>query len=322
MTKLCRLFKALEFSIIALFSVGTLCTVTVGLASASGDETVYYSTNKFEVTEFDRRMYLRAAPDATDQNIGSRIRNLGALSDLYAMEILMEDASGIALLSHEESDWIANYAVKLETLKRYMQYKVDLQMQGTDWDLEAKELYQAKPESYQIGESVSIRTLLIRVGERSEQDALRLAHQLLAQARQPGVEFEELVRSNTEDKVASVTGGLMENVGRGQTAEPFEIAAFALREVGEFSEPVVSQFGVHLIQLLDYQLPRKKAFEKVKQAIIDELKPVRAAQYREAIQMGARERKPAGFLEHTEALDSLMLRTSDGKLGPDDQLPL
>ena len=203
MTKSCRLTKALEFSIRVFFSVGALCAVTVSFASASGEETVYYSTNNFDVTEFDRRMYLRGAPDATDQHIGSRIRNLGALSDLFAMQVLMEDASEVALLSQEEREWIANDAVRLETLKRYVQYRIDLQIQGTDWDSEAKELYQARPEAYQIGESVSIRTLLIRIGERSEEEALRLAHELLAQARKPGVEFEEVVRSNTEDKIAS-----------------------------------------------------------------------------------------------------------------------
>ena len=55
-------------------------------------ETVYYSTDEFDITEFDRRMYLRNAPDATDEHVGSRIRNLQALSDLYAMEVLMSDA--------------------------------------------------------------------------------------------------------------------------------------------------------------------------------------------------------------------------------------
>ena len=62
------------------FQVGIL-----ELANANEGTTVYYSTNEFEITEFDRRMYLRDAPDATDEHVGSRIRNLGALSDLYAM---------------------------------------------------------------------------------------------------------------------------------------------------------------------------------------------------------------------------------------------
>ena len=315
----CQRAQTLAFFLFVCHPLGL--TPVVHSSSANGADSVYYSTDDFEITEFDRRMYLRNAPDATDEHIGSRIRNLQALSDLYAMEVLMSDADDVGLLPKIERDWIARHAVQLETLKRYMQFEVDRQLRLTDWDAEAMEAYQANPDSYQIQETVSVRTVLIRHDERSEDEALSLAHGLLVRARLPGADFEELVRMNTEDEAAIATGGLMENVKRGQTVEPFERAAFALREEGEFSEPVVSQFGVHLIQLLDHQLPRQKSFEEAKQGIIDDLRPARAAQYRQAVQAEARERKPAGFIEHTEALDTLMLRTSDGKLGLDNKLP-
>ena len=320
MKSCCQRAHTLAFFLFVCFSLG-LTQLVAHASSANGADSVYYSTDNFEITEFDRRMYLRNAPDATDEHVGSRIRNLQALSDLYAMEVLMSDADDVGLLPKIERDWIARHAVQLETLKRYMQFEVDRQLRLTDWDAESMEAYQANPDSYQVQETVSVRTLLIRRDERSEDEALSLAHELLVQARLPGADFEELVRMNTEDEAAIATGGLMANVKRGQTVEPFERAAFALREEGEFSEPVVSQFGVHLIQLLDHQLPRQKSFEEAKQGIIDDLRPARAAQYRQAVQAEARERKPAGFIEHTEALDALMLRTSDGKLGLDNKLP-
>lgn len=300
-----------------LFLMAFCCLSILRQAQASESDLVYYSTNDFEITEFDRRMYLRGAPDATDSHVGSRTQNLQGLSDLYAMQVLMSDARDLGLLSESERDWIANYAVQIEVLKRYMRFEVNRRLEQTDWDAEAMEAYQASPETYRILENVTIRTLLIRSDERSEEEALRLASELLARARQPDADFEELVVANTEDEAASARGGLMENVERGQTVEPFEQAAFALRVVGEYSDPVVSQFGVHLIQLLDRQEPRMKAFEEAKQQIIGELRLTREAQYREAINVEARERKPVGFVEHTDALDALMLRTSDGKLGPD-----
>ena len=320
MKSCCQRAYTLAFFLFVCLSLG-LTQLFVHSSRANGADSVYYSTDDFEITEFDRRMYLRNAPDATDEHVGSRIRNLQALSDLYAMEVLMSDVDDLGLLSKTERDWIARHAVQLETLKRYMRFEVDRQLRLTDWDAEAMEAYQASPDAYQIQETVSVRTLLIRRDERSEDEALRFAHELLVQARLPGADFEELVRMNTEDEAAIATGGLMENVKRGQTVEPFERAAFTLRDEGEFSEPVVSQFGVHLIQLLDHQLPRQKSFEEAKQGIIDDLRPARAAQYRQAVQAEARERKPAGFIEHTKALDTLMLRTSDGKLGLDNKLP-
>ena len=203
----------------------------------------------------------------------------------------------------------------MELIERYLRKMVEDKLAATDWEAEAREQYLASPEDYRVPESVSLRTLLIRTGDRSELEAMEIAVDLLDQARQPGSDFTKLVSEHTEDANAAANGGLMSGVVRGQTVPPFEEAAFALRMPGELSEPVVSQFGVHLIQLVEHSPAEQLTYEQVAKRIIDELKPIRAAQYRRGLQMEARERKLEGFVEHTEALDELMSRTSDGALG-------
>lgn len=286
------------------------------IASESDTSIVYYSTNEFEVTEFDRQMYLRNAPPEAGGGIGSRARNLQALSDLYALEILSRDAMKGTLLSQREQDWLANYAIKLELIQRYLKSAVAGKINATDWTAEARERYLSAPEDYHKPETVSVRTLLIKSDDRSEEEALLIAFDLLRQAEQAGTDFAQLVAEHTEDEAARGNGGLMLNVKRGQTVAPFEAAAFEMRESGQLSEPVISQFGVHLIQLVEYVPAKQLSFEEVEQFIIDELRPLRTNQYRSGIQDEARERKPMGFVEHTDALDALMERTSNGALGP------
>lgn len=305
-----RHFRFLNFLI---FLTGITCNAATALATGDPD-VVYYSAEDFSVTDFDLKMYLRKAPEPPEGTVGSRARNLQALSDLYAMQVLLTDANETGLINEAERNWIANYAVAIETINRYLREKVSARLAETDWEAEALEQYLGNPERYEIPESVSLRTLLIRTDERTEADALELAAELLEEAKGPDADFAELVRTHTDDEVAAKSGGFMK-IKRGETVEPFEDAAFALTRPGQLSEPVISQFGVHLIQFLEYQPARTLTFEQAREQIIAELTPVRAAQYREAIQAEARARKPEGFVEHTEALDALMLQTSDGPLG-------
>ena len=307
----------LPYRIYSMWSAfGLALTITFASVAEDDSSLAYYSTSLFSVTEFDRKMYLRNAPPEAGGGIGSRARNLQALSDIYAIKLLAEDAGKSDLLSVEEKKWLADYAINMELIKLYLRQLVDKKLASTDWSAEARERYLSAPEDYQLPESVSVRTLLIRTEDRSEPEAMEMAADLLSQAKELGADFAELVSQHTEDENAVANGGLMPRVVRGQTVPPFEEAAFALRTPGDFSEPVVSQFGVHLIQLVEHTPAEQLTFEQVEQRIIDELKPIRAEQYRRGLQEEARERKADGFVEHTEALDELMSRTSDGALGP------
>ena len=312
MCKLARL-GCTQYPIWSALSLSLMLAITA--SAEDSNSLTYYSTSQFSVTEFDRKMYLRNAPPEAGGGIGSRARNLSALSDLYAIKFLAGEAQNLDLLSEVEKEWLAEYAISMELIERYLRKMVEDKLAATDWEAEAREQYLASPEDYWVPESVSLRTLLIRTEDRAESEAMGIAVDLLHQAAQPGADFSKLVSEHTEDANAAANSGLMSGVVRGQTVPPFEEAAFALRMPGELSEPVVSQFGVHLIQLVEYSPAEQLTYEQVAKRIIDELKPIRAAQYRRGLQMEARERKLEGFVEHTEALDELMSRTSDGALG-------
>ena len=312
MCKLARL-GCTQYPIWSALSLSLMLAITA--SAEESDSLTYYSTSQFSVTEFARKMYLRNAPPEAGGGIGSRARNLSALSDLYAIKFLAGEAQNLDLLSEVEKEWLAEYAISMELIERYLRKMVEDKLAATDWEAEAREQYLSSPEDYRVPESVSLRTLLIRTEDRAESEAMGIAVDLLHQAAQPGADFSKLVSEHTEDANAAANSGLMSGVVRGQTVPPFEEAAFALRMPGELSEPVVSQFGVHLIQLVEYRPAEQLTYEQVAKRIIDELKPIRAAQYRRGLQMEARERKLEGFVEHTEALDELMSRTSDGALG-------
>ena len=63
-----------------------------------------------------------------------------------------------------------------------------------------------------------------------------------------GADFGELARAMSEDEGSASSGGDLGTFGRGRMVAPFEEAVFAL-EPGEVSQPVLTQFGWHLIKL-------------------------------------------------------------------------
>ncbi|SMP25140.1 peptidylprolyl isomerase [Chryseobacterium profundimaris] len=64
-----------------------------------------------------------------------------------------------------------------------------------------------------------------------------------------GETFESQARIYSEDPGSASNGGLMKNISKGQMVKPFEAAALNLQE-GEISDPIESEFGYHIIQLV------------------------------------------------------------------------
>ncbi|KFC20490.1 peptidylprolyl isomerase [Chryseobacterium sp. FH1] len=64
-----------------------------------------------------------------------------------------------------------------------------------------------------------------------------------------GESFESQARIYSEDEGSAALGGLYKNINVGQMVKPFEAAALNLQE-NEMSDPIESEYGYHLIQLI------------------------------------------------------------------------
>lgn len=67
-----------------------------------------------------------------------------------------------------------------------------------------------------------------------------------------GEKFEELAKQFSEDKSSSTKGGLLNKFSSGQlSSEEFESVAFSIKNPGEISKPFKSQFGWHIVKLIE-----------------------------------------------------------------------
>lgn len=130
---------------------------------------------------------------------------------------------------------------------------------------EAGDFYQENIDSFTIPEAVAASHILLsftpedtdETKAKKKEDLADLREQILA-----GGSFEELATEHS-DCPSSERGGTLPPFTRGQMVPPFEEAAFAL-PVGDISEVVETQFGIHLIKVTDHQDEGVRSLAEVK----------------------------------------------------------
>lgn len=95
-----------------------------------------------------------------------------------------------------------------------------------------------------------VRHILIKPNELIDDEEAKKRLLALKARVADGDDFAALARAHSDDKGSALKGGSLDWVGPGDLVRPFEEAMGKL-EINELSEPVQTQFGWHLIQVLD-----------------------------------------------------------------------
>ena len=137
-------------------------------------------------------------------------------------------------------------------------------------DLDESELrqrYEAARQRYLTPEARRASHILIQTNdERPQPEALALATELRERI-QSGEDFAALAQEYSDDPGSADAGGDLGWIEPDQMVAPFEEALYALDEPGTLSEPVVTDFGVHLILLEEIRPPEGMSFEQARAEI-------------------------------------------------------
>jgi peptidyl-prolyl cis-trans isomerase SurA len=95
-----------------------------------------------------------------------------------------------------------------------------------------------------------VRHILIKTNELIDDAEAKKRLLALKQRITDGDDFAGLARTHSDDKGSALKGGSLDWVGPNDLVKPFEEAMSKLA-INEISEPVQTQFGWHLIQVLD-----------------------------------------------------------------------
>jgi peptidyl-prolyl cis-trans isomerase C len=144
-------------------------------------------------------------------------------------------------------------------------------------DLEAKDFYEKNPDRFKQDETVRASHILIRVDEKADAAAKAKAKaeitSVLKQAK-AGADFAKLAQQHSQDGSAA-QGGDLNYFPKGQMVQPFSDVAFSLKP-GEISGIVTTQFGYHIIKVVDRKpgrvIPMEEASPQIKQYLAEQKK--------------------------------------------------
>ena len=148
-------------------------------------------------------------------------------------------------------------------------------------DEEAAAWYERNQAAAEQPERMRLRHILLRLPEDASESDVQKARQALEAAAaklKKGADFAALAKQQSQDPGSAPDGGDLGWVQRGQTAPDFETAALALKP-GQLSEPVRTQFGLHLIKMDAYEAQRTRSFDEMRAEIRILLAEQKAAEH-------------------------------------------
>jgi peptidyl-prolyl cis-trans isomerase D len=141
--------------------------------------------------------------------------------------------------------------------------------QVSDADLRA--YYNEHIDDYKVQNRVHAEHILFKTVGKTDAEVAEIrqkAEAVLAQAKK-GANFEDLAKKNSEDDGSKDKGGDLGWIVEGQTVPEFQKVAFSLPK-GSISDLVKTEYGFHIIKVLDHEQAHTKTFEEVR----DEIFPI------------------------------------------------
>jgi peptidyl-prolyl cis-trans isomerase D len=135
-------------------------------------------------------------------------------------------------------------------------------------DEELRAYYNQQVDRYRIQNRARVSHILFKTVGKSDAEIAEVrakAEDVLKNAKR-GAKFEELAKQYSEDTTKE-NGGDLGWILQGQTVAEFEQAAFSLPK-GTISDLVKTQYGFHIVKVVDRETARTQSFEEVRASIV------------------------------------------------------
>lgn len=145
------------------------------------------------------------------------------------------------------------------------------QLANADFKKKVEARFAANPGKFDVQEEVHAAHILIKTkADDAASDAAAKKKIAEIQAKLKSEDFGKLAGQYSEDAGSKANKGDLGFFGRGKMVPEFEDAAFGAKP-GTISEPIKTQFGYHLIKVLDKKAAKKAELAQFERSIAKEL---------------------------------------------------
>lgn len=199
-------------------------------------------------------------------NIRQDLLRQKMVSLLYDQATISPNEAEQAALYALEQVRIAYIALDLETLPPGETLAEDQVQTHLDENRDSIQvIYDATLDQYSEPERAQARHILIQVGPDADEETLSAARSKIDEARNrivSGEAFDEVAEQLSEDPGSRDQGGDLGVFARGDNVAEIDQASFSL-EPGEMSEVLRSDFGFHIVEVLDRMPSSTRSFDEV-----------------------------------------------------------
>ena len=231
----------------------------------------------------------------TQQNEKVKLEVVALTADRFRDQVDVTDAEVAEYYGTNQEDYRVD---EQRTVKLLLLDRDQAQATMTVLPADLQRYYNENISQYQTPEQIRASHILLNTEGQDEATVRAQGEDLLAEL-EDGADFAALATEHSEDPGSAANGGDLDYFGRGQMVPEFETAAFAL-DIGETSGLVQTQYGFHIIRVVDKNAATTQPFDDVRPQIEDLLKRQRADQ-----QIAARATAFAARIEVPADLDTV-----------------
>lgn len=230
----------------------------------SRDQLTQQVLERMVMDEIQLQMARQANLSVDDTELNRQLRSIAESNNLTLDEFADAiEADGMTLASVREE-------VRREMLMRQVQQRqISQRVSVSERDVERFLSQQPAQEGQAFTEETRARHVLVELTPNRDENQARNRAEQARQQLQQGEDFASVAREFSDDRGSAMNGGELGWVRPGQTVPAFEEAMSSLN-TGQVSEPVRSQFGYHVIEVLERRrqdVTEESRREQVRQAI-------------------------------------------------------